>query len=228
MAKKKNNTDINPIEMYFEWYLEELKQYGYVEYYDREPELIEVLPPFDHKREKHFKVKENTTEEFNMLQSVTYTYDYRIAWTEKAKYIFTEVYDPSGHFRFGMPTFVSHWIKLHGDYKMVSYIDVKPHISAAQFGGNVSSYYTFPFIQKFLMRTRGLFINKATPINQGKHGVSTCLFAKTFTPNRFLFTDAGQQLRKIRFVKRSISAYTDSQKAIINKILDKESQTSLL
>lgn len=229
-------TKENPNEMYFTWYLEELKRFGYLKYYDREPEMILVLPAFEHTRVRYYKSKDNVDEPFNMLQSTTYKYDYRLVWEEKALHLFTEPYQKDKPFEFGQPEFVSHYIKLNGDLELVSFVDVKPHISAAQFGGaKNSSYYTFPFIQKFLMATRRLYINKVIPTNQGKHGINTCLFAKTFTPTRYRHTDAGQQNRKIPFKKTTINTYAERQSAIIERIRKeqadkkaKDSQQTLL
>lgn len=234
--KAKTQTKENPGEMYFRWYLEELKRYGYVKEIHREPETIKVLPDYIHKREKHFKQKENEFEEFTLLKGVNYTYDFRVIWDASALNIFTDVFDPNGAFKYGQPLFISHYININGTVEIVSYVDVKPHISAAQFGGGkLSSYYSFPFIQKMLMLTRKLYINKAIPTNQGKHGINTCLFAISFTPNKYLFTDTGQKQRKIHFKKTTITAFAKRKLAVIEDLQKQEqnkkgknSQTSLL
>lgn len=219
--KAPTQTKENDVERFFRWYAEELKHYGYVKRIDREAEKLEVLPAFTYKREKHFKSKQNTYEEFNLLPESNYTYDFRIIWNESALNIFTEVFYKGGHFRFGRPLFVSHYIELNGVREIVSYVDVKPHSAAAQFGGGkLSTFYTFPFVQKFLLLTRGLYINKIIPTNTGKHGINTCLFAVSFTPNRYRFTDASQQLRKIPFVKTTIKQFTQKKEAAIKKLLE--------
>jgi hypothetical protein len=210
--------------MYFRWYCEELIRHGYLKRIDREHQKFSVLPEQKHKRENHFKTKENTLEEFVLLQPITYTYDYRLIWTEKAYYIFTELYVPDGHFVFGIPTFVSHKINVDGIDEIVSYVDVKPHFAAAAFGGGKNaSYYSFPYIQKFLLWTRKLYINKIIPIHTGKHGVSTCLFATTFVPNSYKFTDKSGALRTIPYRQRSITSYCNQRQAIIDGIM-KEKQ----
>lgn len=219
---KQNSTEENPGELYFTWYLDELKEYGFVKEYHREPETILVLPAYTHLREKHFKTKENESEMFNLLGEVTYTYDFRIIWNDSALNIFTEPFIKGKAFRFGQPTFISHYIKIEDNVELVSYVDVKPHNSAARFGGNLSSFYTFPFIQKFLMTNMNLYINKVIPKNQGKYGVNTCLFAKTFTPNRYKFTDKATMLRKIAWRVVPITTYVDKQHAIVNNLMKQE------
>lgn len=222
MSNKKETKE-NPDEMYFTWYLDELQEYGYIESYEREPETINVLPAYVHTREKHFVNKENESEEFNLLQPITYTYDFRVIWDQSAKNIFTEPFNKDKPFKFGEPTFISHYIKMQDEVKLVSYVDVKPHVSAASFGGGkLASYYTFPFIQKFLMSNMGLYINKAIPKNQGKYGVNTCLFAKTFTPNRYKFTDKATMLRKIKWRVVSITSYVKKQEGMISNLIKQE------
>jgi hypothetical protein len=213
-------TKENPHEMYFRWYMEELEQYGYIEEFQREPEYLEVFPKAHHRKEKHHKTKDNTSEVFTMLQGTSYTYDFRIIWTPKAKYIFEENFDPSGQFVFGKPTFVSHLKEIKGEMKTVSYVDVKPHISAAQFGGGKNaSYYTFPLIQKYLFLAYKLYINKIIPINSGKEGRTTCLFATTFVPNRYMFTDKSNSVRKLHYKKTSLSSYTEQKKSVVDLLL---------
>lgn len=222
MNQKKNSTETNGHEMYFEWYLDELESNGFIEGYDREPETILVIPPYIHERELHYIKKENKTEEFALIKSLEYTYDYRIIWSQKAQHIFMDVFDPDKPFLFGQPHFIAHWIEIDGFNELVSYVDVKPHFVAAQFNQGMSSYYTFPLIQKILMFMRSIYINKVTPINSGKHGVNTCLFAKTFTPNRFLFTDKASMKRKIKFRTVPLNSYVNRQKNIVEKYMDTE------
>lgn len=217
MSQQGNTSKKSDAEVYFEWYLDELERNNYIEGYDREPQQIIVIPPYIHEREKHFIKKENTIEEFRFIDSLDYTYDYRIIWSERALHIFTDIFNENEPFRFGQPPFVSHWMEIDGFQQIVSYVDVKPHFTAAQHGGNLSSFYTFPIIQKILMLLRGLYINKITPINNGKFGVNTCLFAKTFTPNRYLFTDKAQQKRKIRFKTVAFDIYVKRQQNIIEQ-----------
>lgn len=218
--------------MYFEWYLDELESNGFIERYDRELETIMVIPPYIHQREKHLKKLPNKEEDFAFINALEYTYDYRIIWKEKALHIFTDIFDPDKPFIFGQPEFVSHYIEVDGFTQIVSYVDVKPHYMAAQYNSGMSSFYTFPIIQKILMFMRSIYINKAMPINSGKYGVNTCLFAKTFTPNRFLFTDKAQQQRSIKFRTVSISAYVKRQQRILEDYQkterEKNTQQSLL
>jgi len=104
--------------------------------------------------------------------------------------------------------------------ELVSYVDVKPHFAAAAFGGGkMASYYTFPYIQKYLFMSQGLYINKIIPIHTGKHGRSTCLFATTFVPNRYLYTDKSGKFREIPYRKKSITSFTEQKQGIVDGLL---------
>lgn len=221
--KKANVTKENEGEMYARWFFEELVEYGYLKRFDRESELLNVLPAKVHKREKHFVKNRNLLENFILTKEANYTYDYRLIWDEKSIHIFTDVYENGGFFKYGQPHFISQWIVINGQKELVSYVDVKPHAAVAKFGGNLASYYTFPFVQKILMITRDLYINKMIPVNSGKHGISTCMFAQTFTPNRYRFTDGGTQLRSsIRFSVKSLTSYVKQRQGIIDNLRREE------
>lgn len=192
----------NSYEIYFEWWLEVLKQNGLVVNYEYQPEafiLKRVVPIFyEHKYAK----KDPLFKDFNLFQPITYTTDYKV------------VFD------------VALWNKLYGiffkdDHKMLSddsqktgnvyqntlfyasekgiifednsasikhvemYFDVKPPSKAVQFSGKLGSSRDFKFNQRMVYDIHGIYVNKVVPI-----GTSTSLYAKTFTPNRYLYTDA--------------------------------------
>lgn len=211
----KTQTKENDYERYFRWYCEDLIENGFLKRFDRELESFIISPKINYKREKHFKTKATETEDFALFQETTYTYDFRLIWTEKAKFIFTEVMEFDGAFVLGAPVFISHLIDINGTIEMVSYVDVKPHYAAVAYGGGkMKSYYTFPFVQKHLYIMKGLYVNKIIPVHTGKHGQSTCLFATTFVPNRYLYQDKAQGLRKIPYKKRSLVSFVEQKKRI--------------
>jgi len=218
--KAPNVTAENDGEKEFRWYCEELKKYGWLKDFTREPETFKVLDPFVALREVHHKSKDNTIQNFNLLRPVNYTYDFRLVWNPIALYIFTEIYQEGEAFRFGKPPFISHRLELFGRMEIVTYVDVKPHSSATQRGARTSSSYSFPFIQKMLMHLHGLYINKIIPSpDNKKDGVNTCLFATTFTPNRYLFTEGGGSMRKLHHMPIKIESFTKKKGAIIQKML---------
>ena len=233
MEKAPNVTQINTLELYSLWFFQELQTAGYVKRVDREPESIEVIPNQYHIREKNYKTRANTTEEYLVERARTYTYDYRIVWTKKALYYFTEVWDKNVPFKFGHPNFVSHMV----EGEMVSYIDVKPHANVQARGSRVvSSAYTFPFVMKLILIRYNMYINKMIPIPMAGGGARTAMFVKTFTPNRYLYTDGGGMLRKVpKWNRTSLNIFLRKRGAVIEKRLaedrvkaEKNSQQTLL
>ena len=218
----KTKTEENEGEMHFRWYLEELTEKGFIKRIDRESETFIVSHDVKYKREIHHKTKKNKLQNFNLFQSVGYTYDFRIIWTEKALNIFTEVIQFNGFFKYGKPIFISHLIEIQGVVEIVSYIDVKPHYKAAQFGGKLSTFYTFPYIQKWLYIMKSVYINKVVPTHSGKHGRTTCLFATTFVPNRYLFHNKSPGLRSIPYRKVTCDSFVQLKTRIIEQLKKEE------
>ena len=217
-------TNENDYEKYFRWYCEDLIEHGYLKSVHREYETFQVMPQYIYKREKHFVRKDNEIERFNLAQNITYTYDALLVWTEKGLNVFYEIMYKNGHFVFGEPTFVAHYKEINGKEEVVSYVDVKPHSAAAMFGGGKNaSYYTFPFVQKLLLYKYDLYVNKIVPIPSGKHGKTSCLFAKTFTPKRYYFTDVSLANRKLTHRPiNSLKSYTQDRIRIIENLKQQE------
>lgn len=213
-------TKKNMLEEYTEWYLNELKEAGYIKGYRREPYSFNIIPEKKLKRQKieNLKTKVKITEEsFNILSRLTYKFDYEIEWDKKSEGIFYNMITDEFQ-RIWTPFFA---MKDKED-RIVSLIDVKPPAAAKIFGNNTTGY-TFPVIQKVLYHMYGIFINKAIPIplvSKGlvKSGNKQALFTTTFTPKRYFLTDGGQQTRKINFRTKTLKDYIDYKQKELNKI----------
>ena len=214
-------TDINKIEQYFQWWLNEMVDKGYVKRYIREPETLQVLPIATYGRMKRFKSKEKRVESFNLFQQITYTYDYLIIWNSKAEYLFYEESLPSNVFLFGKPIFIAHKVIVAdtGVEEIVSYVDVKPTTSVMQRGGKVSSAVSFPIKQRMIWENERKYINKVVPIPMAGTGYSSALFIKSFIPQRYLLTDGGKMIRKIKYKIISLEEYTKTKSTYINNLL---------
>ena len=101
------------------------------------------------------------------------------------------------------------------DYPIVSYVDVKPTNSVQRKGGKVSSSITFPLKNRILWDRSRIYINKVVPMPMSGTGFKSALFIKTFTPQRYLLTDGGKQLRKIKYPVTTMLAYVNKQKTEI-------------
>ena len=196
-------TEINQLEQYFLWYLNELKEAGYIKFFSRESFPILVTDDVKNKR-YDFSLKNTVrVEEYNLFRKNTYTYDYLIIWDKKAKEIFYNLLDDNP-IRIYCPFYAC--VDKKGEH--VSFCDVKPPSGAMIFGNNTTSY-TFPILQKIIYTVYGIYVNKSIPIplmSKGaiKSGNKTALFNTTFVPKRYLLTDGGMQGREIKFKKQKI------------------------
>lgn len=216
-------TEKNQIEEYFEWWLNELSQNGFIKHYEREKTTFVVREPAKYGKYKRYKSKEKTVQEFNLFPKIKYTSDYTIEWTEKAEYYFYEEINPAKVFQFGKPIFIAHRSIEEEDgvpiEKILSYVDVKPTNAVARAGGRVSSSVTFPLKNRMLWEEHGIFVNKVVPIPMAKAGYNSALFIESFTPTRYLFTDGGKQKRKIKFNVVTLKQYVAQKKKELETIL---------
>lgn len=210
-------TNVNTIELYFEWWLLEMQSGGFIQRFEREPETLSVMEPATYGRYRRFKTKEKETESFNLFPKISYTYDYIITWNKSAEYLFYEEALPGRIFAFGKPKFIAHYEKKKE--RIVSYVDVKPTNSVQRMGGKVSSAITFPLKQRMLWERNGLYINKVVPMPMSGTGYNSALFVKTFTPQRYLLTDGGKQLRKIKFKTVTMKDFVAEKATYINNLL---------
>ena len=211
MGKK---TEINSIELYFQWWLEELITAGYIKSYAREPETLIVAETLEYGRIKRFKRKEKEIEKFNLFPEVKYTYDYIIVWEEASEYLFYEEINEEKVFQFGKPLFVA---TRHFE-DVVSYVDVKPTVNAMR-GGKVSSSISFPLKQRLCWENNRIYINKVIPRPMSGSGYKVALMVKSFVPQRYLLTDGGTQRRKINFPINDLNGYIKRKTEYIQNLL---------
>lgn len=213
-------TERNDLEKYFEWWLNELLEHGYIRSYDREAEKFPLFPNYVALRLKFFKTREPEEEEFNFMHNRFYNYDYNIKWTEKSRNIFFQEADFSNPnkrqlFVHKGVYFTAHWN--HEERCHISYVDVKPPAHGGS-GRKNDSYITFPLKQQILLWLQGIYINKVVPFPMQGSGKTTSLFPNTFTPQRYTITDAGRQTRKIRFNIMFLNQYVEKRKKEIKQV----------
>jgi hypothetical protein len=202
-------------EDYFEWYLNELKDKGYILSFKKEKEIT----PFEINQEiKIKKIKEITKtgiikeSDRKLIGKHTYKPDFLIYWTKLAESIFYEVITEE---RLKYNTF---FLANEKDGYHFSFVDVKPPAIAAQFSGSFNSYATFPINQSIVMNLYNIYVNKVVPIPVRNSGLAVSLFPNTFTPNRFLFTDAGKAVRTIKFKTKTLLDFVRERNNYINYI----------
>lgn len=188
-TKKDSSKFDSSEELYFSWYLEELKNAGYIIEYYREVEPFDLLQPVVFKWNKKLKTKEKEME-FNILREHIYTPDFKIIWDESARGIFVVTEGFTAESRANIP-FVGQ--KLDED-SLVSYIEIKPIFDQ----NNMTRLFTIN--QKWVYDKVKIYVQKIIPIK---------LFKSTFVPKRYLRTDGGRAPRLIKFQIKKLKDFTD-------------------
>lgn len=203
MKEKKENR----FELYFEWWLNDLKKVGLVKSYVKEPNNVLVLDPVTIYSNMHYQTKEKKIVSHNLCKLASYTRDYDVVFHRSLLDVFIgylikiepNVYElkelhhrekGDSYFEFSY-YYIQNISEINGDWITVSF-DVKPPAAALAFSASLTSSREFPYNQKLTLEKFNIFVNKVVPT-----GSKTSLFSKTFFPSRFLFTDGGRQERKI-------------------------------
>lgn len=146
-------------EFYFELWLTELKDRGFIYNYYYQPDPFKLNEPVYYTIYKKLKTK-TKIEQRTLLQAREYTPDYKIVWKEKARGIFYNNLEDEIEKR-----------PLIFAQNNVSYVDIKGTFNQH------SSWGIFEAARKDIWEKFNIFIEKVKPI-----GKKDCLFGKTFTP----------------------------------------------
>jgi len=185
-----NNINFDSLEeIYFNEYLKELKEEGYILDFFYNTKEYEIFPSsnsfYNFLNKKGNTIKKNV----HLLFSLSYTYDFKIVWDKKSEGLFyinlEETYDKKIN---------KHFICLEKD---VSYIDVK----GSFIGQHNNSAITFPIKQKILYNIKNIYIQKIIPQK---------LFKSTFLPKKLFFTEKTKKLKKWNFPTKNLNEYINN------------------
>lgn len=199
-------------EYYSLWYINELIRHNIlteVEYHPQAFQLSDSVYNY-YNESKTKKGKTSTIPVFReVMKAHIYTADWKLVWnTNENIDRFVTRYDEK------LKGKVSRFFmaKMIGS-KLTSYIDIKgasvnPRMS--------SSSTTFSLNQKWVYSKYGIYVQKVIPISNTTKAMRTTssgLFVSTFTPARYLRTDADTMNRKIHYKPRTFTEfyYNDSQ-----------------
>ena len=157
-------------ELYFSFYLEELKEAGYVKSWGYEVSKFQLTEPYSRSYLKQLKTKVKEEEEF-LLHGSSITADFTINWRTKADGIFV-LDDGEAVLKVKDIPF-----RFQNELSFKSQIEVK-----AINESKTSSSYSFPYKQKFCLYLHNVFIQKIKPFDPEKK----CLFSDTFVPDKVL------------------------------------------
>jgi hypothetical protein len=182
-------------ELFFCYWLEELKENGFIDSFERVTDSMSVYEPFYYEYYKKTKKGPKLAKKI-LTRKLTYTADFQIKWNKKADGIFvmnSEGLYPEKHSSY------FHCIPLSNFFSIV---DVKGTFKNPK----VHTSVTFPIIQKILL-SHGCYVQDVIPL--GDKG----LFAKTFTPKKYLLTNTGKQ-RKIKWKVYTLEEFINKYKNV--------------
>ena len=186
----------------FWYYLEELKDKGFVDDFEYNTKSFTLSEPYKYTWLQELKTKE-IKKESTLLQGHIYTPDFYIVWNEKAKGIFYELLNfnkPLNKIPFIAQTGYttgSHLLFNQEIFEIeTSIIEIKPAFDFK----NMTRLSIIN--QKWMMEKHNIYIQKIIPV-----GKNTCLFAKTFVPEKAKYTKKKKQLKKFKYPVRSLEEF---------------------
>jgi len=165
-------------EDYFEWWLEEAKEAGFVKGWKR-ANTVTLAPAASIPFTKYMKTK--TTEvEKHLYHSLEYTPDYRVVFSlDTAEGILcSNLFEQNSKDK---PAF---FLSMRDNFQEVSYVDVKPDRFSRQAS---PSSVTFPIMQKLMWYVHNTYVQKVVlyPATNTQ-GKNKTLFTQTWTPKKLL------------------------------------------
>ena len=172
-------------EMYFYWWCEELMNHGYIETVVTHPRPVQLSLPVEVTHIKPMKKVADKVLTHKLLNGHQYTFDALIQFTKKGYDMFCIDLLKEG------PYSKSDFSKLVSRDAVCS-VEVKPLFDQ----NNMTRLAIIN--QKWTYETTGRFVNIVIPEK---------LFAKTFTPKRYLTNNILKTKRKIKFKTRSLEEF---------------------
>lgn len=185
-------------ELYFNWYLEELKASGVIIGYAYHPKPFSLAENIMHQWIDH-KPKRDIEKFYLLMQEHKYQADFIIVWNEKYhKKVYNMILDPVD---LRKSAFIANRMK---SGRVASIVDVKGNYSQND------AFRRFSTDQKWVWSTYKIYVQKIIPFPNSKGLPRSALFPNTFTPRRYLLTDKNQTIRTIKWKTISISEYLKS------------------
>lgn len=180
-------------ERYFKYWLDELINNGYINFYIEQPDPSVLFNGLTISCKKKLKTKIVEVQR-NLLQPWTYGCDYVIS-LNKNSFKLKKIFQVINNIQLPMPEIISN--------PGTAYVDVKPLFRSPK---QAMSDNKFPLNQKAMFNTYGIFVNKVIPFK---------LFENTFTPKKVILEEVYQKNSKhgnkgnskLRFNVRTIEQY---------------------
>ncbi len=181
-------------EWYFSWWLDELKEAGFVIKYERQKPTFTLSEKIEKTVVKQHKTKKKEVKQ-TLFQECTYTPDFTIEFTIKALLLFID----NLNWITTKAELLYNWRECDKikDNIWTVYADVKPLFTLEH-----SKAQVFSIIQKWMYQKHEIYVNKV---------IYQKLFEKTFTPKKYLLTEKTKQPRKIKWEVRTLQEFVNEK-----------------
>jgi len=196
LGYKPENMADSKDEVYFSWWLDELQMAGAISTWEYQTPTIELSKKKTYEVDTLSpKLKKPGTKKYQLFPAHTYTADFFIVWGS-----LVSPFHQTLNMRKRLDRhFVSQAKLIAGVPRCVSRVDIKP-----SYVKRTDNETLFRVNQKWVFDKTGIYI-QAIQFEK--------LFSMTFTPQRYMITDKGQAIRKIRDWKvRSLEDFLGSDK----------------
>lgn len=169
-------------EVYFCWYLEELKKHGFIIEYTR-PETIILSESTKRDVVKHLKTKAVEVEE-HVMHGANYTPDFLVKWNTKAIEVFVTIYS----------TRVKKETPFFCNMNLESTFEIKGEFDRNNMTRLAKTNIKWAF-EKYSLLVELLKVPE--------------IFKKTFTPKRYMYTNKDMSLRKIKWNTKTLKTFVN-------------------
>ena len=160
------------IELYFSYYLEELQDNGYIDWWGYESSTYDLSESVSLPYKQYLKSGKIKDKLEHVMHKASITADFTIEWLEKAKNVFyLDVNEPIDY----MSSVRDIPFRVNGN--LVSEVEIKGSSERT-----TSSSVSFPYKQKWCYQLYKVYIQKIKPI----HPTKGLLFGDTFTPKKVI------------------------------------------
>ena len=195
-------------ESMFSYWCYKLFQEGYIRNYEK-GETYNLSTVLKYPFYKKLKTKHKLTEG-HLMNAHEYTPDFKILWSDKAKYVFFDPRNsPNNSYDFSACMMAEYD---NGDF--ISIVEVKPVFDQ----NNMTRLATINI--KWVRMIYGIYINLCIPMPKMKSGLpASTLFKQTFFPAEALLTAKGQKAREIKFKYRLFDDYIIERNTFLETII---------
>lgn len=201
-------------EAYFSWWLDELREAGFIREW-RRAASHELFPPVTHSYVSEYKTPKTgqvrrKTKSKKLLSSLTYTPDFEIVWSLQAyARVFVPMAQCSGADLLVGDPGCRMIAQPSGGSQWTSIVEVKPRI-VGRSSMNTGRLQLARATRAALFHLKGIYVHQ---VEIGTNAGSW--FDKTFVPDRFLLTNKTGKPRTINFPARSLGSFLQGQTKLL-------------